>query len=524
MEYTLLMMLSFLMLNTFEAQDTTVLSPDRNTTKISLVNNTDQNPFTKRISLEPSNQIVFNIIQVPKDIHFIIAQIHTYNHNVSLSYSKEQIRTNFSDTLHGTNIGLFKNTVQEKSVDLYVTNDNALQVEMLLVVTLYDEFAPIPGGCNMEFETEIAPYQKVTLGNGAIIVDAQPASSPLTNQDHNSCQNLSIQYDAYRMYLPEGDWSIDTYFNSIKKMLVFDDVINNAQKISASTLYSPMRRIYSAYFETGSVYVMIATQNKYSSLYVSTVSYGCDPLNLETCKLINSSFAQFLCVMTFLLGLFAVAYGHKIFKLDMFVTIYFVGAIAGYIIAAASGNTSHSARIGTGIGVGLLFGFSSLIMWHCKIHWALHNLTIRLSFGLLIASIFYYCAPDSAAAIQTNWSFWFIYFVIIIVTLMITHCFCIWTVHQTCQIVVRTITCAIYGSFMIILSLDYWIGGNLKYIVINLIRRACEPGFNYAIIRPPHQSKDICLIILWIFLAVWRTIMYIKKLIKDIARGGYESY
>lgn len=74
------------------------------------------------------------------------------------------------------------------------------------------------------------------------------------------------------------------------------------------------------------------------------------------------------------------------------------------------------------------------------------------------------------------------------------------------------ITCSIFSSFMIILPIDYWVGSSLKYIMINIVRRATVEDFNLAIIRPPIQTKGIiffiscisfkncCILFYWIFI------------------------
>ena len=45
------------------------------------------------------------------------------------------------------------------------------------------------------------------------------------------------------------------------------------------------------------------------------------------------------------------------------------------------------------------------------------------------------------------------------------------------------------GSYLLIVTLDYYIGSSVKYIVINIIRRITLPGFEAAIIDSPYGSK-----------------------------------
>lgn len=55
-----------------------------------------------------------------------------------------------------------------------------------------------------------------------------------------------------------------------------------------------MRRVYSAYPGTGSVYSMVARFSNYSAAYVPIVSYGCDPVSGQTsCDVLSKIHFQF---------------------------------------------------------------------------------------------------------------------------------------------------------------------------------------------------------------------------------------
>lgn len=51
--------------------------------------------------------------------------------------------------------------------------------------------------------------------------------------------------------------------------------------------------------------------------------------------------------------------------------------------------------------------------------------------------------------------------------------------------------CSILGSYAIIAPIDHYIGSNLKYIIINTIRRATIKEFRTAVIDPPFQLRGI---------------------------------
>jgi hypothetical protein len=51
------------------------------------------------------------------------------------------------------------------------------------------------------------------------------------------------------------------------------------------------------------------------------------------------------------------------------------------------------------------------------------------------------------------------------------------------------ISCAVLGAYAVIIPIDHYIGSNLKYIIVNIIRRATVKDFRMAIIDPPFQMR-----------------------------------
>ena len=83
----------------------------------------------------------------------------------------------------------------------------------------------------MEFDIETSPFQKITQTNATVVVDAQPASIPIICSIERVCENIPMVYEAYRYYLPEQDFTNETYFNAIAQMLTVRDVEDNADLV-----------------------------------------------------------------------------------------------------------------------------------------------------------------------------------------------------------------------------------------------------------------------------------------------------
>jgi len=62
--------------------------------------------------------------------------------------------------------------------------------------------------------------------------------------------------------------------------------------------------------------------------------------------------------------------------------------------------------------------------------------------------------------------------------------------------------CVFIGTYTTILPIDFFLGTNLRYISINVLRRATEKGFSEALILPPLQVADLALLACWLGLAL----------------------
>ncbi|KOX71229.1 Transmembrane 7 superfamily member 3 [Melipona quadrifasciata] len=441
----------------------TLFLDDGSVFQVNLTSLHDYSPYTKRIAIEANSISTFNVTNVSSSASFIIFQIHVYLYNITLSYDKDNFDKNSNRSIFGSNVGLFSKVTTNIVTPLYVKNDNVHRVEALFVAIAYHNRSPVPGGCNMEFNTEIAPYTMVQTDDTMITVDVQPASMPFNNVRH-SCEKDVVPVEMYHMFLTGWDFSVDSYFAAIISMLTVTDIMENGMQVTSSTVFSPMRRVFSAYTGFGSVYVAVATYGNYSAAYVPAFSYACHPIvDPDSCKILPDFSSNFICALCFIAGLLLL-YPKFQFHVNTIQTTY------PYI---------------------LIFRLMS-------------NLTLGWFFGCVV----YFSSPESFTILQNNWLFW-IFFV--------TFNLGIALIMMLLLDFASFITCAIFSSFMIILSLDYWIGSTLKYIVINFMRRITVEGFNLAIIEHPTEAKDICLILLWICLALYH---FLKQLVIYFINGN----
>ncbi|XP_076249081.1 transmembrane 7 superfamily member 3 [Calliopsis andreniformis] len=467
---------------------------DGSVLKVPLTNVGMGDAYIQQISIAPSSNITFNVTNVSSTSSFTIIQVHTYQYNVTLSYDKEHLHKVSNKSVFGSNIGLYLKNNLQVVTPMYLKNDNVHRVHALIAAIPYGPNAPIPGGCNMEFNTEIAPYANVFLKNVMVVVDVQPSSVPLSHNVKPVCDKNPVEHEIYQMYLSEQDFSLESYFVGIVNMLTVDDIKQNGRKILNSDLFSSMRRVFSAYTGIGSVYVAVATYNDYSAAYVPGFSYACSPvLYPESCDILTSTFQKFVCAGCFFLGLLSVLLGKYLLKGDMMITVLFTGTIFGYTLAVASTKEYDSgSNIAIGLGIGVLLSVAWMAIFiSCS---AVASLTFASNLGFFIICVIYFCSPDTFTILGHDWVFWLLFCAVIILSLSFV----------VCSVVIEPMTCAIYSSYMMVLSIDYLTGSSLKYIVINMIRRVTVEDYEKAIINSPMQTKDVCLIVLWTILALYR--------------------
>lgn len=90
----------------------------------------------------------------------------------------------------------------------------------------------------MEFNTEWAPYLRVSYTSDLIQVQSQLAGPPLP---YPSCKSNLLDYDVYHLYLPERDFSGEAYFQGVRRMLTPNRIEQYARKVGSQiNVYRPL--------------------------------------------------------------------------------------------------------------------------------------------------------------------------------------------------------------------------------------------------------------------------------------------
>lgn len=400
--------------------------------------------YSSIIDVKSKSKIHFQFTDVNKNISFIVFQMHSHLYNVTMRnetcFNNNKLNRT-CEILNGTNLGLFSTTGPIS--DMSVTNLNEKDLKILIAVHGYIYEDPVPGGCNLDGPIETPPFVSTTTSpyRDYISVTA-PAPSP--SLAPNRCEQTFSTLTFYRLYLPERDFSMDSYFGGIKTMMSFPSVLKYGEEIP-ETHRSNVRRTMSAYPGTGAVLVAVAlfiddngTENLTPrwSTYVPTVTYVCSPLMDDDCLLLPLIGASFLS--------------------------------------------------------GILFGFIWLTFWWFYGIPVFSVLLVTLTFGFFAACVLYHQIPGGLTMLLEDLNFWTLFILVMLLTAVIL---------TPATYPANILCCAVLGAYAAIYPIDYCLGSNLKYIAINTVRRATVDKFQYAVLSPPFEMNDALLILLWVMLA-----------------------
>ncbi|CAG9856293.1 unnamed protein product [Phyllotreta striolata] len=431
-----------------------------------------------------------NVARIADDVGFFVIQAHTFIENVTLSNSTQPVEGSSST---GTNIGLVwlaKEQKWEPFARFYLTRNAPIDnsIRLLLVINVYDERDPVPGGCNLSFETDIAPYQIAEYTDDVIIVKSQPPSVDGSGR----CDDKKVQVDLYHLYLGERDNTIESYFDNIEKMLSVRDIMGHGTMVPDVDVKRKYSRMYSSYRGTGEVFAVISKFGNGTSAYVPAVSYGCDLTKWQdSCLAPVALHWKFFCAFVLFFGLFICFFGHRFFKFTLYIISFSFGLLVTYLVISMEEHFSFTEKTVTAFTVGFIYGIIWLLIWR---RFGIPILTVTLAFimfGFLVASLLFNTILVDIHVLTNPVNFWLAF------TSTILLCIIVSMVNMLYGHI-SSISCL--GAYGAVASFCFYVGGNLPYVFINTYRRVAVKDFSMAVVDPPMGVIDAMQIILWVLM------------------------
>ncbi|XP_034836547.1 transmembrane 7 superfamily member 3-like [Maniola hyperantus] len=475
-------LLLFMLAKTASSQNISVVLPLNKTTTWE-----NKELYSGFVTLNSSSTLQVDFSNVNKNVSYIIFQVHSHLFNVTL-YNNTLIK---GSNITGSNLGMYS-SVKPKLDTFFVYNPNPnVNLRLFISVHGYAAADPIPGGCNMEFPLPISPFMQTKYTKDYVLVDAAAARDP-SDVVCNTIDKVYVLF--YKMYLPERHYDADNYFDGISKMMTMEGIDEFGEYIPESGYR--MRRMLSAYPGTGAVYVAVAysvANTSAYSVYVPTSTYACAPLDDDGCELLDDFLSQLLCASLLFFGLFVCYFGHRFFKTEMFLIGLLSGVIITFIVISLLSHQDRPALLAVSVLSGVCCGMTWLLFWW---YYGMPLFCVMLStlnVGFLFASIIYFGLPGGLFALQSDFNFWTLFVSVMLFTSLML---------ASMTFLSNILCCAILGAYATIFPMDYYFGSNLKYIIINTVRRATVPLFNKAVLSPPFQWRDALMTLLWLALAM----------------------
>jgi hypothetical protein len=385
----------------------------------------------------------------------------------------------------------------------YLTNTANKNTTMVLFVKGFTNKYPVPGFHN---NSEAKNALHVTWGMNTVSVEFDNAaflnnSSPI------------ITYSVYQHYLSERNFDKDNYLSKLTTtMLRLDDIIENGNLVdddfvkSNATPSGGNRVVFSAYPGTAVLFSVVVTtiypdvngsDLELSSVYVTSSTYACqlnsnEPLN---CQVMWYTITKVVCGISVFVGVFLAFFGHRQYLLSQFFFGAYGTAVCAFMVVAVINDgilVSYTETIGLSIAIGIIGGFLWVLIWYILgIPFLSTALPIAMV-GLLFGGIFVYLPPMNIVSMSSDTIYW------TTITAFIVGCLlAILPFTKTASIG----SCALIGTFIFIIPIDHYIGSSLKFILVNMVRRAYVDSFDLAVLYFPFQTNDIALVCGWIGLA-----------------------
>ena len=218
---------------------------------------------------------------------------------------------------------------------------------------------------------------------------------------------------------------------------------------------------------------------------------------------LGSTYAKILCALSLFIGLFMTFAGHRYFQLEMFLVGFVTFSSIFYVVLV---NHFDSDVVGLAAGtsvIGLLGGLLWSFVWRFWGIPALSVLPVVLMLGFLVSSLLFYL-PISFEFLTNDFNFWsafsccWLVLPVFFVTFSRLVCCLSFFLLKYRDLIINfsfkkkkgnVVGCAVIGSYAVIVPIDHYIGSSLKYIVLNVVRRATVKGFGRAVLDPPYQDN-----------------------------------
>ncbi|KAI1297320.1 Transmembrane 7 superfamily member 3 [Halotydeus destructor] len=465
------------------------------------VNNGTSSSETRVLTMSPFSWVKIDVTEIPDKVKFVLIEAHNQKHNMTMAYKNPKNGTsNRDETVSGKDVGLVVSLAKlDNEASVWLRNGNQDELLVLVVITLYSEFEPLPGGCNMEFSVQVSPFLRLVEKNGVNTIEFQHGrlgSPRAIKAPPCDTSFFYLKYDIYAYNLKENDYSEEEFFRGIELMSNVQSIRRSASIIKPLTSSQVLRTRCSllSYPGRGVIYNVIVSYENHSAAYVPVSTYNCDlSWGSEACGKIHSIPAFISVTIAATLGLIVCLKGHQWFDIQMIFFGFVGSAIPIFVCSSKFTDLNPTSRDLTVLSAGLVGALIWFLVWRIL---KVHVISLLLSgfvLGFLIVASALFTALGNSEIFRSDLNYWLIVGGGSLVTTLIFL-----PLGALCSILASVVV----GSYAAVFAVDRFIGGTISYIVLNVLRRAIYEGMFNVTNKVPFQEKDICLLVIWAILAL----------------------
>ncbi|XP_072128832.1 transmembrane 7 superfamily member 3-like [Mobula birostris] len=458
-------------------------------------------PVSVRLRPNESKRVV--ITNIGHQAASVVAQVYSHMQNVTVSLSRF-FSVDASYTSSSAGVVLMLQPAAEQATFYIKAGEE--EVSATLFALPYSAQDPIPGACNLEFALENDPNLHLMFNVYETTVSFAPANlgvnrgllPPACDVKTDSHSRWRLTYELYQYFLPENDLSVTSLLTGMRKMSSVQSIEANGLKVTTISSIQQTRLYGNSYVGIGVIYNVIVRDPllKTSAAYAPVSTYTCNmSFKGYKCKNPDETFIyiQILCTIIGIYGLLLCLTGHRIFEAEFLFFGFLIFAFISFVVVTRFSSLDFIKRFAVLVGVGLFGGLlMTLVRWRFGLPVTCVTF-VGFVLGFLVAAIIFFTPLANLNLFHNDLNFWMIYAFITLVIPVVLLPFA-----KTLNI----ISCALVGSYAVIIAFGVYVYSSLTYIILNVIKRAIHPDFAKVYSNVPFQRTDYILTSVWVFLFV----------------------
>uniref|UniRef100_UPI00358E1C9D transmembrane 7 superfamily member 3-like isoform X1 n=2 Tax=Myxine glutinosa TaxID=7769 RepID=UPI00358E1C9D len=448
----------------------------------------------------PVNRTLKVFVPLSPSISVLVVQAHATDAVLTASLTEDFSQGN---VYQGASVGMvLKPAVLSQVTSWYLRADRATQA--LVAALSYSAEAPVPGGCNLEFNLETDPNLHIAFKD-VVELEFAPANigwpwfvaEPPCDVGTGAGTRWRLEYDLFCWVLPTSfKNSVEWY--QFARMAMPGSTLRFGSKVTTLPSTSLPRVLITTAPRLSIIFALVVHDplTRTSASYVPILVPGC-----TTCG--DGVLVILLCVSIGTLGLILCFLGHYLYRVETFLSAFAVTASLTTVLIIRFTEFTDYAALAMGLGAAMLAGCIALLVWWRFGSVLLCSLILSLLLGAQVALIIFATPIGNLAVFKSDFNFWMCFVSVVLLGPLLS---------LPCLKLSAVVACSVIGAEMVVLAIAWFVPCALPYLLIIVPRRAAHPSTALAINSLPLQPYDLLFMALWLLLAMSGTVIQCQLL------------